>query len=272
MSEAPKPDEGPQDHAHRNPRTRKRKGPQSKSPVVAYRPVSLWCGRTRFFDTDEGGRLRVDPGQVALSFCLKRNSDTTEGEPFPVDTGSCFVHLVDEAGEVWEAESVFSLDVFIQNMINLGRASWLVYFDDAEEWRAAFDEDGLMTGATGLLDDRFYRNFLVGDERIELQFKYQCPTFDVAFHRSPYVTSLTKLIIKVSGLYDSDMNEIRPLAFEMDWSDLLFRNELYFDAEEGQWTGDGWPLPLIFRRTDSTGSPQSLVGFEAGPSKQSGVG
>jgi hypothetical protein len=80
------------------------------------------------------------------------------------------------------------------------------------------------------------------------------------------------LIVKVSGLYDSDMNEIRPLAFEMDWSDLLFRNELYFDAEEGHWTDDGWPLPLIFRRTDSTGSPQPLVRFEAGPSKQSGVG
>jgi hypothetical protein len=80
------------------------------------------------------------------------------------------------------------------------------------------------------------------------------------------------LIVKVSGLYDSDMDEIRPLAFEMDWSDLLFRNELYFDSEEGHWTDDGWPLPLIFRRTGSMGSPQSLVRFEAGPSKQSGVG
>jgi hypothetical protein len=170
MSETLKPDEAPEDHAHCKPRPRKRKGPESKPPVDAYRSVSLWCGRSRFFDTNEGGRLQVDPGQVALSFHLKRNRDTTEGEPFPVDTASCFVRLVDEAGDVWEAESVFSLDVFIQNMINLGRTSWLVYFDDAEEWKGAFDEDGLMTGATGLLDDRFYRKLLVGDERIELQF------------------------------------------------------------------------------------------------------
>ena len=113
----------------------------------------------------------------------------------------------------------------------------------------AFDGDYMMAGATCLLDDRSYRKFLVGDERVELRFKYQCPVFDVAFHRCPHVTELTSLLVRVSGLYDLDMNEIRPLVFEMDWRRLLFRNELYFDAEAGEWTGDGWPLPLIFTRT-----------------------
>ena len=59
----------------------------------------------------------------------------------PVDTASCLVRLADEAGEVWEAESTFSLHVFVENMVNLDRASWLVYFDDAEEWKGAFDGD-----------------------------------------------------------------------------------------------------------------------------------
>lgn len=236
----------------------------------ADRSVSSTCGRTRYFDTDEGGRLRVDRGEVALSFRLRRNAYIGEGEP--VDTASCLVRLADEAGEVWEAESTFSLDVFIQHMIDLGRTSWLVYFDDAEEWKGAFDGDCLMTGATCLLDDRFYRKFLVGDDRVELQFKYQCPTFDVAFFRSPYVTSSTSLIVRVSGLYDSDMNEIRPMAFEMDWSDLLFRNELYFDVEEGGWTGDGWPLPVVFRKAGSSATPQALIRYEAGPARESGVG
>ena len=129
----------------------------------------------------------------------------------------------------------------------------------------------MMAGATCLLDDRFYRKFLVGDERVELRFKYQCPVFDVAFHRSPHVTDLTSLLVRVSGLFDLDMNEIRPLVFEMDWRRLLFRNELYFDAEAGEWAGDGWPLPPVFRRTGSTGSPQALVRYEAGPGGQAGV-
>ncbi len=270
MTDVPRPDEAPQDFNQRKPRPRERKSARSKPPADSYRSVSSWFGRTGYFDTDEGGRLRVDPGDVALSFRLRRNAYI--GEEEPVDTASCLVRLADEAGEVWEAESIFSLDVFIRNMINLGRTSWLVYFDDAEEWKGAFDGDCLMTGATCLLDDRFYRKFLVGDDRIEFQFKYQCPTSDVAFYRSPYVKSLTRLIVRVSGLYDSDMNVIRPLAFEMNWSDLLFRNELYFDVDEGGWTGDGWPLPVVFKKVGASATPQSFVRYEAGPVSQTGLG
>ena len=232
---------------------RPRKG-ASAAPPDPYQPVSLWVGRSRSFETEGGGLLRVHPGQVAASFRLRRNPDPTGGEP--VDTASCLVRLADEAGEVWEAESTFSLHVFVENMVNLGRASWLVYFDDAEEWKGAFDGDLMMAGATCLLDDRFYRKFLVGDERVELKFKYQCPVFDVAFHRSPHVTELTSLLVRVSGLFDLDMNEIRPLVFEMDWRCLLFRNELYFDAEAGEWTGDGWPLPPVFTKDRAPRAPR----------------
>jgi hypothetical protein len=54
------------------------------------------------------------------------------------------------------------------------------------------------------------------------------------------------------------MNKIRPLAFEMDCRGLLFGNELYFDDGEGNWAGDGWPLPPIFGRTGLSGSPRPL--------------
>jgi hypothetical protein len=230
----------------------------------------LWVGRSRAFETEGGGVLRIHPGQVAASFRLRRNPDPTEGEP--VDTASCLVRLADDAGEVWESESTFSLHAFVENMVNLGRTSWLAYFDEAEdEWKDGFDGDLMMAGATCLLDDRTYRKFLVEDERVELRFKYQCPVFDVAFHRSPHVTELTSLLVRVSGLFDPDMIEIRPMVFEMDWRGLLFRNELYFDAEEGNWTGDGWPLPLVFRRTGSTCFSQALVRFEARPGGQAVV-
>jgi hypothetical protein len=271
MSETPKPDEAPKDPARRKARPRNKKVTPSRPPVDAYKSVSLLCGRTRYFDTEEGGRLRVDPGEVALSFRLRRNVHVGEGEP--IDTATCLTRLADDAGELWETEAHFSLDVFIQNMVNLDRMSWLVYFDDAEEeWKKAFEDDCLMTGATCLRDDRFYRNFLVGeDQRVEFQFKYQCPQFDVAFYRDSYLKDSTRLIVRVSGLYDAEGNDIRPLAFEMNWWDLLFRNELYFDTDEGQWTGDGWPLPMTFRKVGATGSPQSLVRHEPGPAAPGAV-
>ncbi len=256
------------DDAQRKPRPRKKKpSPAPPSPPTeTYRDVSLWCGRARAFDTEEGGRLRVDPGTIALAFRLARHTEHREGE-IPLDTASCLTRLADDAGEIWETEAHFSLDVFIRNMVDLDRTSWLVDFDDAEaSWKKAFMDDALMIGATCIRDDRFYRNFLVGeDRRVEIQFKYQYPKFDVAFHRDPYLPTSTSLIVRVSELYTPQGDEIRPLAFEMSWDELLFRNELYFDAEAGRWTGDGWPLPIVFRRVGVTGSPQSLVWHEPGP-------
>lgn len=269
MSDEPDRSQDPCSPSRRKPRPRRRKGASAATDDL-YQPVALWVGLSRVYEAEGGGLLRIEPGQVAASFRLRRNPDPTEGEP--VDTASCLVRLADDAGEVWESESTFSLHAFVENMVDLGRTSWLVYFDEAgEEWQGAFDGDLMVAGATCLLDDRFYRKFLVGDERVELKFKYQCPVFDVAFHRSPQVPTRTALLVRVSGLFDLDMNEIRPLVFEMDWRSLLFRNELYFDSEEGGWVGDGWPRPLIFRKTGSTGSSQPLVRFEAGPGCQAGV-
>ncbi|WP_406695220.1 hypothetical protein V5E97_29710 [Singulisphaera sp. Ch08] len=255
--------------SRRKPQAGQRKR-ASAAPSDPYKPVSLGVRRSRAFEAEGGGLLCVHPGQVAASFRLRLNPDPAEGEPN--DTASCLVRLADEAGEVWEAESTFSLHVFVENMVNLDRTSWLVYFDDAEEWKGAFDGDRMITGATCLLDDRFYRKFLVGDERVELKFKSQCPRFDVAFYTSPHVTGLTSLLVRVSGLFDVDMNKIRPLVFEMDWRNLLFRNELYFDTEAEEWAGDGWPLPPVFRRAGSTGSPQALVRYEAKPESRAGAG
>src|SRR4051794_27164404 len=183
MSDEPDRSPNARDPSRRKPRPRPRKG-ASAAPPDPYQPVSLWVGRSRAFEAEGGGLLRIHPGQVAASFRLRRNPDPTEGEP--VDTASCLVRLADEAGEVWEAGSTFSLHAFVENMVNLGRTSWLAYFAEADdEWKGAFDGDLMMAGATCLLDDRFYRKFLVGDERVELKFKYQCPVFDVAFQRSP---------------------------------------------------------------------------------------
>lgn len=260
MNRDPDPGEGPRVPSGRKARPRKAKSTPA-APADPFRSVTMWVGRPRAFEAEGGGRLLVDKGQVAVSFRLRRIPSPSGGEP--ADVASCVVRLADAAGAVWESESVFSLGVFIENMINLDRPSWLVYAADAEEWKGIFDGDLMLAGASCVCDDRFYRKFLVGDEKVELKFKYQYPRFDVAFFRSPHLADLTTLVVRVSGLYNLDMVEIRPLAFEMYWHELFFRNELYFDEEEGGWTGDGWPLPVAFRKVDAAGTPQALVRHEA---------
>ena len=178
------------------------------------------------------------------------------------------MRIADDAGDVWEAVSTFSLFTFIEKMTDLGRTSGLEFFESAKEWQGAFTSDCMMAGATQLIDDRFYRKFLVGETPVELQFKYQCPTFDVAFYRSPDVSDLTRLLVRVTGFLDLEMNEIPPLVFEMSWWDLIFRNDLYFDEQERWWMGDSWPLPLVFGKTGFQGSPQPLVKY--GPRPKSG--
>src|SRR4051794_33584497 len=136
--------------SRRNPRPGRRTGASAATPDP-YKPLSLWVGRSKAYETEGGGLLRIHPGQVAASFRLRRNPDPTEGEP--VDTASCLVRPADDAGEVWESESTFSLHAFVENMVNLGRTSWLAYFAEADdEWKGAFDGDLMMAGATCLLD------------------------------------------------------------------------------------------------------------------------
>src|SRR4051812_7034721 len=111
MDSEPDPDESSRAPSRRKPRPGRRKG-ASAAPPDPYQPVSLWVGRSRAFEAEGGGLLHVHPGQVAASFRLRRNPDPTEGEP--VDTASCLVRLADDAGEVWEAESTFSLKVSVE--------------------------------------------------------------------------------------------------------------------------------------------------------------
>ena len=255
-------DRRPRDPSSQESRPRGRKG-TAAAPPDSYRHISVLVGRARAFEAEGGGLLRILPGDIAASFRLRRNPDPAGGEF--ADTASCLLRLADEAGQVWETEASFYLDVFVEHMANLRWATWLVYWDEVpKEWKRAFAGDLMIAGATCMLDDRGYRKFFVGDEAVELKFKYQCPSFDVVLHKSGDDDYRTPLLVRVSGLVDLEMSEIRPLVFEMDWKLLLFRNELYFDAAEGGWVDDGWPLPLVFRRTGTTGPPQALVRYEAG--------
>jgi hypothetical protein len=222
--------------------------------------ASLWCGLSRTFATEDDGRLRVEPGKIALSFRLRRDADPRPDEP--VDAATCFLRLADDRGDLWESASTFSLHAFVEQMINLDRANGLAFFDNAPQgWKEAFNDHCLMSGARSLLDDRGHRKFLVGDQAVELAFKYQCPTFDVAPLAGAHSSSL---LVRASGFRTLDGGEIPPLAFEMPWQALIFRNELHFDPDEGWWMKDGWPLPITFRKAEGRGEPQPLVRHETG--------
>lgn len=241
-------------------------GPSDHTPSSPEAEVSasLWCGRCRAFATEDGGRLRVEPGKIALSFRLRRNADPRPDEP--ADTATCLLYLADNRGERWESASTFSLRAFIEQMIRLDRAGGLAFFDDAPKgWEEAFEGRPLMSGARCLFDDRDRRKLHIGGREIELIFKHQCPAFDVAAIAGTHAPTL---LVRASGFRSAGGAEVPPLAFEMPWQDLVFRNEQYFDPDEGWWMGDGWPLPITFRKVEGRGQPQPLVKHDPGRNAQ----
>jgi hypothetical protein len=248
---------------------------------LRYRPVVLNSGQTADFLTDAGGVLRIGPGEVAASFRLAFK-DRDEKEH--ADVVSCFTRLADAKGTVWEAEAVFTPRVFMEKLIDLSQIEWHTFFQSADKaWKPAFRRRVVLTGVNDLLDDRFYRHFLVDESVVHLQFKYLAPTYDIAYLDD------RRLLVRVSGLWTSweslvfdegmvvgvqeendegegitwaDGEELPPMVYELETRHLLFRNTAYLEPERRRyWLDNEVPLPLRFRRTRKRAAAQDNVCF-----------
>ena len=71
-------------------------------------------------------RLRVDPGEIPLAFC-RGETPIHEGTNRSIQPHAA--GIADDAGDVWEAVSTFSLFAFIEKMTDLGRTSGLEFFE-----------------------------------------------------------------------------------------------------------------------------------------------
>jgi hypothetical protein len=103
------------------------------------------------------------------------------------------------------------------------------------------------------------------DQVFDIQFKYQGPILDMAFHRDEGV-GLVEVFARVSGLYASlpekpdDVIDLPQIVFQVGVSNHLFVNFGYEDSR-GYYGYDIIPRPFIMKGTGLTGTPNPLVQY-----------
>ncbi|HKB39310.1 MAG TPA: hypothetical protein VKD72_22925 [Gemmataceae bacterium] len=223
------------------------------------------------FPTAESGDLVITAPNLAGTFRLGfRHRDAVR------DVLSCVFRVPDSDGNLWEAETVFTPEVFLEQLVTLQRTSWAVFESTTEEDTQIFKEHLLLSGIRDTLDDGSRRLFLVADNAIvDVTFDNQKVTYDVAGQKG--------LLVRVSGLtgrvypaagdreyVDVDLSKhaegeraVPPIVFPLEVRSLIFRNTT-FCVDEGYWHRNDLPLPLIFHRVPGTGEPQADVVFRPG--------
>ena len=218
-----------------------------------------------FFHTEEGGFLHFGRGEIQYGFAMAMKPRRPEAE---TDAISSYTRVADKNGVVWEMEAILTPYTLIEGMLNINNSGPVQFFENvSDDWRDCFATDLLVAEAEELLDDRFYRTILIRGKHYIIPFKYQGPKVDVAFYRDTHMSSLTSLLIRVSGLYgyigstDGDYDEIPPIVFEYNHNNLAFRNYGYFDEEAQLWLENSIPLQVMFHRTVLKDNPQDTIEY-----------
>ena len=226
--------------------------------------------------TDEELEAQALAGTVFLRFSLgfEERAEELGGWDFDSDVCHCRIRVADSEGDVWEAKSYFTTDVFLSNMLDWQREEGLILFEDLEEaqqsflfkgWKHAFQTRPLLEGMRGYYDDRSPRRLSVGGEEYSIFLKYQTPIFDVACLAEPQglvegarsAYDEVKLLVRVSDFYGSTHNAERrtvpPFVFAMPCETLMFHAET-----------QGLPVPLVFTKVASGERPQPIVEYRSG--------
>jgi hypothetical protein len=200
-----------------------------------------------------------EPSDVILSFALGWQDPEQRYSFEPVDNICyCRTRVADADGNCWEARSLFSPDTLLQNVQDLERNNSAHLFDQSSpEWQQAFEQHILLTGIYGFYDDRFYRQLIVGEQIHELLFKYQYPTFDIAWLPAPDPLNCYQqptLLVRVSNFkINSEVNgdeELPPFVYEINCETLMFYAQ-----------SNGLPRPLLFQKVVIADQPQPLVQY-----------
>ncbi len=211
--------------------------------------VSLDNNQKIFYPTDQNKTLILDEGLVDFNVAFDfKHRNEEEG----IDTLACYLRIIDSKGIIWEAENIFTPTILLENMVNIEEISIINYSRISESWLCAFAENTMITGVKDLLDDRIYRTIYLDNDHIyNLQFKYQVPNFTIAFFdqfKDLGIKELTcpQFLIKLSGLYDANSDEIEPFVYSIQAQKLMFINTAY-KTDSGFWEDNEIPFPIIFR-------------------------
>jgi len=225
-------------------------------------PDNLWVGTPISFETEEGGVLSLAPSQFvpySFSFGIRTMGDE-------IDTLNSLVRLADDEGRVWEGESIWDVSEIVHLMTHFGSPSPPVPFEYASaDWQQALESNTFLSGARGLLDDRFYRQLCLMDRIYQVPFKYQGPVVALAYLQYEAVDLIT-VLARVANLFaldskkSGDQIDLPDIVYEIDVFRRLFVNYGY-EEPEGFWEYDVVPRPLVFKKTVNTAPAQPLVNY-----------
>ena len=109
-------------------------------------------------------------------------------------------------------------DWFFDKMCILGREHRIRKRDSAPtSWLEVLASNCIVNNAKAMRDDRVYRTLAVGEKQIEINIKYQYFSVDLALSAgvSP------SIIVRITGLLDSNWEEIPPLLYEIPFLEFL---------------------------------------------------
>lgn len=212
------------------------------------RHYPLYLGNAREFSWPVAGNrsLLVKPGRLRLEFSILKISEGDE--PESRDILKFPILVPDNAGRVWRAETLCDPCALLERISSITPSRPTFESDMMDDdWREALEERPVVTGIRDFLDDRFHRTFIIDDQVLQVPFRYQAPVYDVALLPSRLPLMPPALLVRVSGLYGADAEEIPPFVFETSPEHLIFRNDICFDPTDGIWVRNPIPLPLLFR-------------------------
>lgn len=183
-----------------------------------------------------------------------------------VDVVHSLVRLADAQGRLWEGESIWDVGGIVERMTDFGSTTAPLKFENAPaEWKKAFAEGLFLSGARGLLDDRFYRRLLLEDQVFNIPFKYQGPVLDMAFLRNEHA-GLVTVLVRVSGLYTVvlegpyDVIDLPQIVFQISVLKDLFVNFGY-EESSGNYAYDIIPRPFVMKEAGRTKNPNPLIQY-----------
>jgi hypothetical protein len=182
------------------------------------------------------------------------------------------VRLADEEGGLWESVARFTPEAFVEGLTALLPGDGPVFLEGERK----NESPPLPGGIRGVLDDGGWRHFLVGEWAVSIRFANQKPRFDlfggsyrlgvqvrglVGYRRPIELENHQGLITwKPDQQAELVEEELPPIAFQMDYEELLFRNTT-FAVDDGFWHGNDLPIPIVFERLLGSGEPQEGVVF-----------
>jgi hypothetical protein len=221
-----------------------------------------------------GGCLRFSGDRLELSYRLGLAAGcATE----PVDVLCCELRLADDQGDLWQAQVLFTPEVFLEQMVNLPEDRQPLSETDGEEaWAEAVKEGLLLSGVRGVLEG-LSRYLLAADQAVAVVGADSSPRFDLAGQGHNLVVRVTGLsgarwpleVIyedEYTGLADAvrgqslELGPLPSLYYRLSAQALLFRNTT-FAEDDGFWHRNDLPIPVLFDRVEGRRTPQPGVSY-----------